>query len=106
MLEVIDAVRRASGATFPVEIAGRRPGDPAALVADVDRIRAVLDWRPQFQDLDTIVGHALAWERRLPGTSGTPAPAMAAPIPPAMTGLFVDILPSGGKSPPDAARTS
>ena len=34
---------------------------------DVSRIRSTLDWRPQFEDLDTIVAHALAWERRLPG---------------------------------------
>ena len=67
VFEVVDAVKRASGRDFPVEISGSRPGDPAALVANVDRIRAILDWRPQFQDLDTIVAHALAWERRLPG---------------------------------------
>jgi TPR repeat protein len=42
-------------------------GDPVALVANVDRIRKLLDWRPQYQDLDTIVTHALTWERRLPG---------------------------------------
>jgi len=71
VLEVIDAVRRASGNEFPVEIRGRRPGDPAALVADVDRIRGTLDWRPQFEDLDTIVGHALAWERQLLSKQGT-----------------------------------
>ena len=65
VLEVIDSVRRASGREFPVEVTGRRPGDPAALVANVDRIRATLDWRPRFQDLDTIVAHAFAWERRL-----------------------------------------
>jgi UDP-glucose 4-epimerase len=35
------------------------------LVADVSRIRAALGWRPQFDDLDTIVAHALAWERIL-----------------------------------------
>ena len=67
VLEVIEAVRRASRRDFPVEIAGRRPGDPPALVADVSRIRSTLDWQPQFEDLDTIVTHALAWERRLPG---------------------------------------
>jgi UDP-glucose 4-epimerase len=65
VLEVIDAVRRISGRDFPVEVCGRRPGDPAELVANVDRIRGTLDWRPQFQDLDTIVAHAFAWERRL-----------------------------------------
>jgi UDP-glucose 4-epimerase len=74
VLEVIDAVRRVSGRDFAVEISGRRPGDPAELVANVDRVRATLDWRPQFQDLDTIVAHALAWEKRLPGKrTGVPA---------------------------------
>lgn len=67
VLEVIEAVRRACRHDFPVEIGGRRAGDPASLVADVDRIRRTLDWHPQFQDLDTIVSHALAWEKRLPG---------------------------------------
>ncbi|MGA7975031.1 MAG: GDP-mannose 4,6-dehydratase, partial [Pseudolabrys sp.] len=65
VLEVLAAVKRVSGIDFPVEITGRRPGDPAALVADVSRIRSTLDWQPQFDDLDTIVSHALAWERRL-----------------------------------------
>ncbi len=73
VFEVIDAVRRASGRDFAVEICGRRPGDPAALVANVDRIRSTLDWRPQFQDLDTIVAHALAWEQKLPGKRETAA---------------------------------
>jgi UDP-glucose 4-epimerase len=73
VLEVIDSVRRISGREFPVEVGGRRPGDPAALVANVDRIRATLDWRPQFQDLDTIVAHAYAWERRLTGKRETAA---------------------------------
>jgi UDP-glucose 4-epimerase len=67
VFEVIDAVRRASGRQFHVEISGRRPGDPAALVANVDRIRAALPWRPRFQNLDTIVTHALAWEKQLAG---------------------------------------
>ena len=74
VLEVIAAVRRASGRDFAVETAGRRPGDPAALVADVSRIKTTLDWRPQFNDLDTIVSHALSWERRLAGRKAA-APA-------------------------------
>ena len=65
VLEVINSVKRVSGRDFPVEIRGRRPGDPAALVAEVSRIRSTLDWRPQFDNLDTIVGHALAWEQKL-----------------------------------------
>jgi UDP-glucose 4-epimerase len=67
VFEVIDAVRRASGRDFAVEISGRRPGDAPALVANVDRIRAALPWRPRFQNLDTIVAHALAWEKQLAG---------------------------------------
>ena len=65
VLEVIGAVKRVSGRDFPVELRGRRPGDPASLVADVARIRAALDWRPQFDDLNSIVAHALAWEQIL-----------------------------------------
>jgi UDP-glucose 4-epimerase len=67
VMEVIDAVRRVSGRDFPLEIAPRRAGDPVTLVADATRIRSALDWRPQFEDLDTVVAHALAWEKRLPG---------------------------------------
>jgi len=67
VFEVIEAVKRVSGVDLPVEIVGRRAGDPPALVANVDRIRSTLEWRPQFQDIDTIVSHALAWEKRLPG---------------------------------------
>ena len=69
VLEVLDAVKRVSGRDFPVEVTGRRPGDPASIVADVGRIRRTLDWQPHFDDLDTIVGHALAWERRLMSNS-------------------------------------
>jgi UDP-glucose 4-epimerase len=68
VLEVLTAARRVSGNNFPVEISGRRPGDPADLIADVSRIHATLDWRPLYDDLDTIISHALAWERRLATT--------------------------------------
>jgi UDP-glucose 4-epimerase len=66
VLEVLETARRVSGRNFPVEFAARRPGDPAALVADVTRIHSALDWRPMFDNLDTIVTHALAWERGSP----------------------------------------
>ena len=65
VLEVISSVKRVGGVDFPVTIRGRRAGDPAALIANVDRIHATLTWQPRFQDLDTIVAHALAWERNL-----------------------------------------
>ncbi|HET8700215.1 MAG TPA: UDP-glucose 4-epimerase GalE, partial [Nitrococcus sp.] len=61
--EVLDRVRAVAGVHFPVEEAGRRPGDPPALVADSARIRQVLGWEPEYDDLELIVAHALAWER-------------------------------------------
>jgi UDP-glucose 4-epimerase len=54
-----------SGADFEVELAGRRLGDPGWVVAASDRARAVLKWQPHFDDLESIVCHALAWERKL-----------------------------------------
>ena len=65
VLEVIDTVKQVSKMDFPVVRAPRRPGDPARIVAACDRARAVLGWKPQLDDLPTIVAHALAWERKL-----------------------------------------
>jgi UDP-glucose 4-epimerase len=64
VLEVVEVVKRVSGIDFEVRIVPRRPGDPATLVAKVDRIRA-LGFEPQYDDLDAIVGQALRWERTL-----------------------------------------
>jgi UDP-glucose 4-epimerase len=65
VLEVIEAVKRVSGVNFKVDIAPRRPGDPSRIVAASAQIRATLGWQPRFNDLSTIVTHALAWERAL-----------------------------------------
>jgi UDP-glucose 4-epimerase len=65
VLEVIDAVKRVSGVDFRVEVAARRPGDPAQVVAAADRARTLLGWRPRLDDLSTIVSHALAWQKKL-----------------------------------------
>jgi UDP-glucose 4-epimerase len=65
VLETIEAVRRISGRNFAVRYAPRRPGDIMTMVADVSRIRATLDWTPQYDDLETIAQHALAWEVKL-----------------------------------------
>ncbi len=65
VLEVIEVVKRVSGVDFEVRLAPRRAGDPAALVAKVDRIRERLSWTPQHDDLAGIVEQALRWERRL-----------------------------------------
>jgi UDP-glucose 4-epimerase len=72
VLEVIDAVKRASGVDFKVDIAPRRAGDPAQIVAHSERIRSELGWQPRYDDLATIVRDALAWERELMTRRTTP----------------------------------
>jgi len=67
VLETIEAVRRVSGRQFAVQYAPRRPGDIMTMIADTSRIRSVLDWTPQYDDLETIARHALAWESKLIG---------------------------------------
>ncbi len=63
--EVVEVVKRVSGVDFKVNLAGRRAGDPAAIVAKADRIRSVLGWKPKRDHLEDIVRQALDWERRL-----------------------------------------
>jgi UDP-glucose 4-epimerase len=75
--EVVAAVKRVSGVDFRVEETARREGDPAQIVADCARIRAELSWRPQLDDLDTIVRHALAWERALVSRRAASTPTLA-----------------------------
>ena len=65
VIEVIDTVKRVSGVDFRVDYAPRRPGDPAEIIAASQRIRDTLGWKPRFDDLPTIVAHALEWERKL-----------------------------------------
>lgn len=65
VLEVLDAVDRVTNRTIDRRMAPRRPGDPDSLISDNRRITATLPWTPQYADLDVIVGHALAWERKL-----------------------------------------
>jgi len=65
VLETIGAVQRVSGRDFAVQYASRRPGDIMTMVADTTRIRSTLDWTPQYDNLETIARHALAWEEKL-----------------------------------------
>lgn len=63
--EVIDTVKRVSGVDFEVRIGDRRPGDPDELVASPAMMMKTLPWRPEFDNLEVIVDHALKWERKL-----------------------------------------
>ena len=65
VLEVLDAVDRVTNMSIERRMEPRRAGDPDSLISDNARIRQTLAWQPRYEDLDTIVGHALAWERKL-----------------------------------------
>jgi UDP-glucose 4-epimerase len=65
VLDVVAAAKRVTGIDFKVELTGRRPGDPAALVADAGAIRRELGWTPKLTRLDDIVASAWAWEKKL-----------------------------------------
>jgi UDP-glucose 4-epimerase len=63
--EVLSAVERANGAPLNILEEPRRAGDPPELIAVAERVREVLGWEPEFDDLDTIVQTSLAWERKI-----------------------------------------
>ncbi|MEE4349628.1 MAG: UDP-glucose 4-epimerase GalE [Pacificimonas sp.] len=65
VLEVLDSVERVSGKTIERRLEPRRAGDPDELISDNAKILETLGWQPRHADLDTIVRHALAWEKRL-----------------------------------------
>ncbi|HEY1836354.1 MAG: UDP-glucose 4-epimerase GalE [Rhizomicrobium sp.] len=63
--EVIASVERVVGHKLAVHEQPRRAGDPAWLVADASKLRALLGWQPEHDNLDEIVRTAYAWESRL-----------------------------------------
>lgn len=63
--EMLAMVKQVSGVDFNVVEEGRRPGDPACLIAKADKIRQMTDWQPRFDSLQTIVEDAWRWENKL-----------------------------------------
>jgi UDP-glucose 4-epimerase len=63
--DVLAAVERANGKPLNIVEEPRRAGDPPELIAVANRVREILGWSPQFDDLDTIVKTSLAWERKI-----------------------------------------
>ncbi len=68
--EVIDACRRVSGRPIPEKLGPRRAGDPPELVADSSRAQRLLDWRPVYNDIDSIVATAWRWHSTHPNGYG------------------------------------
>lgn len=65
--EVMAMVKQVSGVDFKVVEEGRRPGDPACLVARAEKIRQLTEWQPRYNSLETIVKDAWRWESKLAG---------------------------------------
>ena len=64
--EVVDVAREVTGHPIPAKIAPRRAGDPAQLIASSEKAVKVLGWKPQYNDLGTIVASAWAWHKNHP----------------------------------------
>lgn len=66
--QVIDVVQKVvvaeDGCSLVVETGERRIGDPSVLVADATLAKKVLNWEPEYVDLETIIRHAWAWEKQ------------------------------------------
>lgn len=65
--EVLAMVKQVSGVDFPVVEAERRPGDPACLIAQAEKISRLTNWQPRYNDLQKIVEDAWRWESKLAG---------------------------------------
>jgi len=68
VFDVIKAARVVTGVDFPVELAGRRPGDPPELVADSSRLKRLTGWEPLYDDLGFIIETAWKWEQKRSAT--------------------------------------
>jgi UDP-glucose 4-epimerase len=65
VLEVIERVRKITGKDIPVENTDRRPGDPPVLIASNEKAVKELGWKPQYADLDDIIGTAWRWHQKI-----------------------------------------
>lgn len=65
VLEVLDALDRLLPEPVRREMKGRRAGDPPLLISSNEALKATLDWQARHADIDTILTHALEWERKL-----------------------------------------
>jgi len=64
VIDVVQKVVAEDGRTLVVNTGERRLGDPGVLVADATLAKKVLNWTPEYADLETIIRHAWAWEKQ------------------------------------------
>ena len=66
VLEVLRSAEKVVGHEIPHELADRRPGDPAVLIASSEKLRSELGWNPQYTDIEKIVETAWRWHESHP----------------------------------------
>lgn len=64
--QMIGAIQQVTGVNFPVIEKGKRPGDPAVLVADSTRLQKEFGWKPKYSDITTIIESAWKWHKEHP----------------------------------------
>ena len=68
--QVLEAARNITGQPIEAAECERRAGDPAILVADARKANKVLNWQPQYSDIETIVKTAWDWRQKQKSTNG------------------------------------
>jgi UDP-glucose 4-epimerase len=66
VLEVIETARQVTGQSIEINLEPRRPGDPSHLVANAERARSLLGWRPAYPDLASILRTDWEWRMNHP----------------------------------------
>ena len=64
--QVVEATRNVTGHKIPQTVVKRRAGDPAILVASSKKVISELDWKPKYNDLNTIIASAWDWHKKHP----------------------------------------
>jgi len=62
VLKFIHSFEQVTKKTLPYQYVARRHGDPSSLIADVSLLQNTIDWSPQYNSLETMIGSSYAWE--------------------------------------------
>ena len=65
VLEVINIAKKIYGEKIKFEYDKRRPGDAERLISNVDKLHQLINWEPQFDNLDLIIQTAVEWEKKI-----------------------------------------
>lgn len=66
--EMVEIARKVTGHTIPAEVAERRAGDPAVLIASSKKAMEELGWKPKYADVETIISTAWNWHKNHPNS--------------------------------------